>query len=515
MNLIRRYSAWGVLAWVWALGVGVGVVVGVGVGVNAVAAAEVTPAAGTTLVRSPFETSVVTVEVTFKEYDLMQPWNKPTRSVRKHALVVGERQLVTTAQNLADRTLVRAQKGGRGRWYNAEIAWVDYHANVAIITVADEVFWKGVKVVPLAREVPKRNDYEIIRWRDGNLETRRADFSKFTVGEGVLSFSPRIHLEINTEIGGLGWAEPVAVDGVVVGLTVSKGGNVCSVMPSPFILQVLEAQRAGKFKGLGYFDFVWTPCENPATLEYLRLEGEPRGALVLDVPKGAGEAYAIRKRDVLLEVDGFGIDTEGDYEDPAYGHLMLEGLATRQHFAGDTIPIKVLRDGKVLEVRYTLPLAEYKVDLLPMHVLDQQPEFLIAGGFVFQPLTQPFLRVWGDDWRRRAPFRLVYFNSQPPTPERPGMVVLGQVLPDPINIGYQEYRHLVLEKVNGRSIRALGDLKAALAQPENGFHILEYFQGDNLQRMVLDAGALDEATQRVLRRYGIPTSESIAGSGQG
>lgn len=55
-------------------------------------------------------------------------------------------------------------------------------------------------------KVPRRNDYEIFRWRDGNLETRRADFSKFTVSEGSMSFAPRIQLELNTEIGGLGWA---------------------------------------------------------------------------------------------------------------------------------------------------------------------------------------------------------------------------------------------------------------------------------------------------------------------
>jgi hypothetical protein len=462
--------------------------------------------------KSPLEASVVTVEVTSKEYDLMQPWNKPTRSVRKHALVLGDRELVTTAQNLADRTLVRVQKGGRGRWFNAEIRWLDYHANLAVVTVADEGFWKGLKAVSLAPEVPRRNDYEIIRWRDGNLETRRADFSKFTVGEGALSFAPRIQLELNTEIGGLGWAEPVVAEGAVVGLTVSKGGNVCSVMPAPLISRILAAQRSGKFAGLGYFDFVWTPCENPATLEYLKLEGEPRGALVIDVPKSAGADYAIRRRDVLLEVDGFPIDTEGDYEDPAYGHVMLEGLATRRHFAGDTVPIKVLRDGKVLDVRYVVPRAEYKVDLLPMHVFDQEPEFLIAGGLVFQPLTQSFLKIWGDDWRRRAPFRLVYFNSQAPTPERPGVVVLSQVLPDPYNIGYQEYRSLVVDKLNGRSIKSLADIKTALGEAKDGIHTLEFFKGDSLQRMILDAEALEEATRRVLRRFGIPAAEFLATS---
>ncbi|MBL9135792.1 MAG: hypothetical protein JNK85_07990 [Verrucomicrobiales bacterium] len=459
--------------------------------------------------RSPFESSVVTLEVTSKDYDYFQPWTKPTRSVRKHALVVGEKELVTTAQNLADQTLVRVQKRGRGRWYNAEVRWVDYHANLGVISVADDAFWTGLKAVELSGTVPRRNDYEILRWRDGNLEMRRADFSKFTVSEGSMSFAPRIQLELNTEIGGLGWAEPVLADGKVVGLTVSKGGNVCTVMPTPFMARVLEAKKAGRFPGLGFFDFVWQAGQNPATLEYLRVPGEPRGAVVIEVPKRAAEDYALKTRDVLLEVDGFPIDMEGDYEDPDYGHVMLEGLATRGHFAGDKVRMKILREGKEVEIQYELPKADFSVDLLPMFVFDKEPEYLVAGGLVFQPLHQQYLRGWGDDWRRRAPFRLVYATSEGPTKERPTVVILSQVLPDPINVGYQEVRNLVLEAVNGRTVRNLKDLQEALKSPKDGVHVIEFFRGDNLRRLLLDSGDLEASTARVLKRYGIPSASVI------
>ncbi len=459
---------------------------------------------------NPMEASLVTLEITAKNYDYFQPWAKPTRSVRKHALVVGDRELVTSAQNLADRTLVRVQKGGRGRWLNAEVKWLDYHANVAVLTVADEGFWDGLKPVELAERVPRRDDYEIIRWRDGNLEVRRADFSKFTVGDGSLSFAPRINLEINSEISGLGWAEPVLVDGQVVGLTAAKAGNVCTVTPAPFIRRIMEARTAGKFPGLGYFDFVWQQGENPATLEHLKVPGAPRGAVVIIVPKSPPPGYVLRKHDVIVEVDGFPVDMEGDYDDPDYGHVMMEGIATRRHFAGDRIPMKVARDGKVLDLEYQLPKAEYSVDLLPMFTFDAEPEYLVAGGLVFQPLTQPYLRGWGDDWRRRAPFRLVYNTSNSPTSETPALVVLSQVLPDPINVGYQEFRNLVVDTINGQTVRRLGDVKKALAAPQAGLHRIEFFKGDGLQRMLVDAGSMDVATARVLGRYGIPAAEVIA-----
>lgn len=463
--------------------------------------------------RDPMEASLVTLDITAKNYDYFQPWAKPTRSVRKHALVVGDRELVTTAQNLADRTLVRVQKGGRGRWLAAEVKWLDYHANVAVLTVADDGFWNGLKPVELADRVPKQDEYEIVRWRDGNLEVRRAEFSKFTVGDGSLSFAPRIHLELNTEINGLGWAEPVLANGKIVGLTTSKGGNVCTVTPAPFIRRIVEAQRAGKFPGLGYFDFVWQQGENPATLEHLKVPGEPRGAIVIEVPKTAKPGYVLEKWDVIIEIDGFPVDMEGDYDDPDYGHLMVEGLATHRHFAGDRIPMKVARNGKILDLEYVLPKADYSVDLLPMFTFDAEPEYLVAGGLVFQPLTQPFLRGWGDDWRRRAPFRLVYYNSSTPTAESPALVVLSQILPDPISVGYQEFRNLVVDKINGITIRRLPDVKKALAEPKNGVHLIQFFRGEGLQRMLLDAGMMSEATERVLERYGIPAAEVFSEAG--
>ncbi|MCC6232891.1 MAG: hypothetical protein IT580_09625 [Verrucomicrobiales bacterium] len=459
--------------------------------------------------RNPMELSVVTLEITAKEYDYFQPWNKPTRSIRKHALVNAGRELVTTAQNLADRTLVRAQKGGRGRWFNAEVKWLDYHANLAVVTVADEGFWTGLQPAPVSEVMPRLAEYEIIRWRDGNLETRRADFSKFTVGDGALSFAPRIQLELNTEISGLGWAEPVTAGGKVLGISVSKGGNVCLVAPWAFIQRILEARRQGKDSALGYFDFVWQQSLNPATLQHLKLEGDPRGAVLIDVPKTAGTDYALKKHDIILEVDGFAVDSDGDIEDPEFGHVMMEGLATRRHFAGDRIPMKILRDGKPLEIQYLLPQAKYSVDLLPMHSFDEEPEYLVAGGFLFQPLTQSYLRGWGDDWRRRAPFRLSYYAGESPTPERPALVILTQVLPDPINIGYQDIRSLVVEKINGRVVRFLADVEEALKAPKDGVHVVEFFRGDNLQRVLLDATQLEAATSRVLKRYGIPAASVI------
>jgi hypothetical protein len=183
---------------------------------------------------------------------------------------------------------------------------------------------------------------------------------------------------------------------------------------------------------------------------------------------------------------------------------MFENLATRRHWAGDEIPMTILRDGREMQVTYRLPKFEYTHQLVPAQSFDQEPDYFIVGGLVFQPLTADYLRSWGGDWQRRAPFRLNYFVGEDITTNKPSLVILSQVLPDSYNIGYQEQKYLVVEKVNGKTIGKLTDLPEAFKTPAGNFHVIEFLRGADLQKMVLAAGEVERAaTRRVLGLYGI------------
>jgi len=272
---------------------------------------------------------------------------------------------------------------------------------------------------------------------------------------------------------------------------------------------VLDAQKTGTYKGMGFFNFYWQQSENPATLDHLKLTGPKRGVIVTEVPKLPGDHNTLQPKDILLEIDGFEIDTVGDYVDPQFGPMMLENLATRGHWAGDQIPMTLWRDGRAQDLIYTLPKADFDKELIPTALYDAPPEYVVAGGLVFQPMTVPYLKSWGEDWLRRAPVRLIHYKGQPPTEERPRLVVLSTVLPDPYNIGYQSYRFLVLNKVNGKSISRINELKEAFANPEGDYHIIEFEQGEPVEKIVLDAKRLDAATQRVMLRYGLANDSMI------
>jgi len=458
--------------------------------------------------KANWQDSIVLLDVTRNNFNFRIPWDKRAQSVSKFGAVIEGKELLTTAAGLANHTLVRIQKGGRGKWTNGEVRWIDYQANLAIIGVEDDAFWEGLAPVIFTDAKGFKENLQVIRWRGGNIEKRAAEFSRFSVADANFNQAPRIELKASSEIEGAGKAELMVTKDQVVGLVASKSGSTCSVIPAPFITQVLKLRKTDQYKGLGYFDFIWQPASNPAVIDYFKLDGAPRGVLVI---KPGKKKSSLKLHDIILEVGGFPIDIQGDYLDPDYGHVIMEYLACRNKWAGDILKLKIWRDGKVQDIDYKLPKADFSDNLVMDRPSDVEPTYLIAGGLVFVPLSAEFLSSWGSDWQRSAPFRLVFYNNQKAKKDQKSLVVLSLVLPDFYNIGYQQRssQNIVIEKANGNLISTLEDLAKALDKPKDGFHILEFKKGSSLGKIILDAEKLEQANDRIAQRYGIQSLQKL------
>ena len=68
---------------------------------------------------------------------------------------------------------------------------------------------------------------------------------------------------------------------------------------------------------------------------------------------------------------------------------------------------------------------------------------------------------------------------------------------------------IVIEKANGKLIASLDDLAQAIKSPKDGFHIFEFKKGSTLKKIILNAEKLDEANQRITKRYGIPKLQKL------
>jgi hypothetical protein len=456
-----------------------------------------------------WENAIVHLEISGKEYSYVQPWARAERKVIKTGVVLPGHLIITTADGLNDQTLIRLQKQGGGLFSLGRLVWIDYQSNLAALTTDENGFWTGLTPAALADPVPVSGQVRIQRWNDDRLENRPGDIERMTVSNSALSFVSVPALTVDSTISGAGSAEAVTQGNKLLGLASGQDSDVVTAVPSSFISFTVNARKKGTFTGLGYFDFTWEPVQNPLSLQYLGLPGPARGVIVKDTGLKPGVVSLIHSRDVILQIDGFNIDAEGDYDDPQYGKIMLENLSSRDKWAGSTCKIKVWRDNKEQMISYQLPLAAYSDELVPQQAFDHPPDYVLAGGFVFVKLSDAFLRSWGANWRQRAPFRLGYYETEKVTPERKEIIVLSGVMPARVNLGYEMLHDVVVKEVNGVKIGKMTDLVTALKSPVNGFDVFKFAPGESMEMAVLDAAQIDQTNQEIMTRFHIPNDHVI------
>src|SRR3990172_2425487 len=179
---------------------------------------------------------------------------------------------------------------------------------------------------------------------------------------------------------------------------------------------------------------------------------------------------------------------------------------------GDTVEVVVWREGERHRLAMPLQRMPPEEDKVPPYDSGRGPDYLVVGGLVFQELHGAYLATW-NDWRRRAPPRLIVALEREgalPTPERPRMVLLASVLPDAANRGYEQLHDLIVERVNGRTIGSMSDLRPAFAGPGGSFHVIEFLPGQTTRRIVLDVVEARASEARIHEAYGVERMDSEA-----
>ena len=146
------------------------------------------------------------------------------------------------------------------------------------------------------------------------------------------------------------------------------------------------------------------------------------------------------------------------------------------------------------------------------YIFDAPPKFVIIGGLVFSELSRQYLREWGPNWPREAPLHLVYLDRyQSELPDNRGKIVfVSDVLPGPNTVGYENLSHEVVEEVNGRAIKSLADLAAAVDSPTGPFHRIKLAEDPGL--VVLDVEGSKAEEERIQRDYRLPSLRQLDGA---
>lgn len=459
--------------------------------------------------------SVVRVNVTNQSYSFRLPWQKeqPGSSRALGALIADQRILVP-AQVIADAVFIELEKPESGDKVPATVVGVDYEANLAVLSPAEDAaaFFEGM--VPLAIDVDAKINDPLDIWQfepNGRSVTTTVTLQHFELANYFLENSAFLvyeatgNVQFRDSIGAL----PVIRDGKLTGILLryNSDSQVSEILPGTIIEHFLNDLANPPYQGFPNFGIKYARTQDEQLREFAKMGERTNGIYVSGVlPGTSAEAAGIKLGDVLLEIAGHPVDSRGNYEDPKYGILSIAHLVKGNVSAGDTINVKLLRDGQEMELPVTLIRKDPEDYLIAPYMFDRGPNYLLLGGLLFQELSLPYLSSIGENWRNRAPFKLVYASSNPEVYEEQGrrkLVFLSGALPTPSTLGYERLGSLLVLKVNGRDINDLKDLDEALASPnDQGIHTIEF---DDFPKVIyVDAAAAQRDNEEYLpARYRI------------
>ncbi len=454
--------------------------------------------------------SLVRVNATSQPYSLHLPWQKESSSSRRGLGVVlaGNRVLVT-GQMVADATYIELELPEKGQKMPAKVVAVDYEANLALLESApsdkQKAFFAGLK--PMAVDITARigDAVSILQTgrvgelieselKIGKVMTRRYNVE----GSGFLVYEANniVRSEANS------FTLPVVKGGKLVGLLLSydSKNQVTTILPAPIIEHFLKDVADGSYGGFPSLGMELQSTLDEQYREYLGLKPDAPGVLISMVMKGgSAEKAGMQKGDILVAINGFSIDSRGDYKDPQFGPLSSSHLVRGRAYVGDKVEMKVIRDGK--EVTLTGELARRKpADFLVLpYLFDKGPRYVLMGGLLFQELSHPYLDAFGEEQRGGAILRLSRIASHPDKYEEEGrkkLVFLSLVLPTPSTQGYDKLGGQVVNKVNGKAIKDLDDIAESFKNAKDGVHVIELNEFPHI--LYLDAFNAERDNMRLL-----------------
>jgi len=458
----------------------------------------------------PVQKSLVRITATAVEPDYKAPWNSGgiQRGVGAGFVISGNR-ILTNAHVVSNSRYLTVEREGDPNKYPATVQFVAHDCDLALITVSAPDFFKNMLPlklggIPALESTVSAYGYPIGGERMSVTTgiVSRIDFQLYTHS----SVDQHLAIQISAQINPGNSGGPVMQDTKVVGVAfqgysgdVAQG--VAYMIPTPVINRFLKDISNGHYDKYVDLGITFSKLQNPAQRRFLGLKDDDRGVLVSTVVAAGPSAEVLRPGDVLLAIDDHPIASDSNVELEGQRADFQEVLERK--FNGDSVKFDVWRDKQPITV--TIKLYTPWPYLIQGHSYDVRPRYVLYGGLLFQPLNLDLIEAYRPtDLRLRHFFE--YFVLEQLYLQHPDVIVLTNILPDPINTYLAPYRGGIVDEINGKKIRRLDELANAFA--ENADRSVIRMIGDG-PPLVLDRNKVESARERIKARYNVLKEQNL------
>lgn len=453
--------------------------------------------------------SVVKIECTAQVPNYAQPWAPGviTNSLGSGFVISGNR-ILTNAHVVSHSRFLTVSKQGDPKPYPATVEHIAHDCDLALLKVHNERFFENMEPLEIGGVPALESTVSVYGYPIGG--------DRISITRGIVSridFQPYSHsgadahlvIQIDAAINPGNSGGPVLQEGKVVGVAFqgfssNVAQNVGYMIPTPVINRFLHDIRDGSYDHYMDLAISYFNLNNPAARQALGLDDDGKGVLVTTViGNGSADGY-LQVGDVLLTIDGHPIASDGTVE-LENENILLSEIVERKYL-GDNVELTILRNGEPLQL--TIPLKPFPYPI-NSRSFREHPPFVAFAGLIFQPVDADLMQALNP-----TAFRIRYYFNTFLTDaiyrERPELITLASILPDPVNSYASEFQHKLLISINDTPIRNLADVADALAKPAD-FYVFRFL--DEGTPLVLEKTAVDEATPRIAERYRLTKSQQL------
>jgi S1-C subfamily serine protease len=465
---------------------------------------------GPTRPNGPVQKSLVRITTTAVEPDYKAPWNAGAigRGIGAGFVIDGSR-IMTNAHVVSNSRYITVERDGDPNKYPATVQFIAHDCDLAILKVAAANFFKDMLPlkfgeIPALESVVSAYGYPLGGERMSVTTgiVSRIDFQLYTHS----SIDSHLTIQISAQINPGNSGGPVMQNAKVVGVAfqgysgdVAQG--VAYMSPTPVIQRFLKDISDGRYDKYVDLGLTYSKLLNPAQRHFLGLKDDDRGVLIPTVVAAGPCAKSVKSGDVLLEIDDHPIASDATVE--LEGERVEMPEVVERKFKRDKVKLEILRDKQ--PVTANVELDTVPPYLIQGHSYDVRPRYVVYGGLLFQPLDLELIDAYQpSDLRLRHYFD--FFVLEQIYLEHPEVIVLTNILPDPINTYLSAYRGNIVDQINGKKIRTLDELAQAFAERPERFVINMIGDGPPL---VLDPKQIDAARERIRRRYNVLQEQNL------
>ena len=459
----------------------------------------------------PVQKSLVRITATAVEPDYKAPWNAGAiqRGVGA-GFVIEDKRILTNAHVVSNSRYLTVERDGDPNKYPAKVLFIANDCDLALITVDAPNFFKNMVPlkfggIPSLESTVSAYGYPIGGERMSVTTgiVSRIDFQLYTHS----SIDQHLAVQISAQINPGNSGGPVMQNGKVIGVAfqgysgdVAQG--VAYMIPTPVINRFLKDVSNGHYDKYVDLAISYSKLQNPAQRKFLGLRDDNRGVRVSTVVEAGPSANVLRAGDVLLTIDDHPIASDGNVElegEPADFQEVVE-----RKFKGGSVKLDIWRDKQPMTVKIEFVKTAWPY-LIQGHSYDVRPRYVLYGGLLFQPLNLDLLEAnRSTDLRLRHFFE--YFILEQLYLQHPDVIVLANILPDPINTYLAPYRGGIVDEINGKKIRTLDDLANSFAEAPERIVIRMIGDGPPL---VLDRNKVEAARERIKTRYNVLKEQNL------